>query len=216
MEVWLSVIGYDSITGRTVEHPNLGPDIEIAALTHEPRQYGFHATLKAPFRLNNDATQSGLLQAAEDFAQKESAIQIGELAVRPLGSFIALKPPTHDLLQGFAERCVRAFEHLRALMSKDERAKRLRTPLTQRQIELMEEFGYPYVLEEFRFHMTLTSSLSRARIERVNKALTDLYQQVSEPVMLSSICVCAQSPGEPFPAGQALCSRARAIASPAR
>jgi len=40
-----------------------------------------------------------------------------------------------------------------------ERERRLKAPLTPRQVELVDRYGYPYVLEEFQFHMTLTDRL---------------------------------------------------------
>ena len=40
-------------------------------------------------------------------------------------------------------------------------ARRLRSPLSPQQRELLVRYGYPYVHEEFRFHMTLTGRVPR-------------------------------------------------------
>jgi hypothetical protein len=44
-----------------------------------------------------------------------------------------------------------------------ERNRRLAQPLTARQIGHLDRWGYPYVFEDFRFHMTLTARLPAAR-----------------------------------------------------
>src|SRR6202000_780688 len=51
---------------------------------------------------------------------------------------------------------------LRARPSPDDLGRRLAAPLTERQRALLVEWGYPYVFDEFRFHMTLSNSLDDA------------------------------------------------------
>lgn len=193
-----AVIGYDSISAKPVEHLTLDSKQALAHLTEEPRTYGFHATLKAPFRLAHGATEGMLVDAAERFASQEPPFNIGQLDVRKLGSFIALTPGLNDALREFAARSVRAFEPFRAPMTSDERAKRLRAPLTPQQIELMDAWGYPYVFDEFRFHMTLTSSLAPEIQAAVRDALAASYSKIDAIASLNSICVCAQPQGERF------------------
>jgi putative phosphonate metabolism protein len=193
-----SVIGYDSVSGRLVGHPDLGPGIDVAAATTEPRTYGFHATLKAPFRLAKGANEEALLSAAARFAASERAIPVGTLEMRALGNFVALAPGCNEILGAFAARCVRAFEPFRAPMTADERARRLRAPITPRQIELMDAWGYPYVFDEFRFHMTLTSSLPLSSLTSLRDALARAYALLSEPMVATSLCVCVQPPNGRF------------------
>ena len=193
-----AVIGYDSVTAQQVEHAVLDLKQDLALLTAEPRRYGFHATLKAPFRLTHGATEAMLVDAAERFASQEAPFDIGQLHVSALGSFIALAPGPNDALREFAARCVRAFEPFRAPMTSDERAKRLRAPLTPQQIELMDTWGYPYVFDEFRFHMTLTSSLVPEITAAMRDALAIAYSKIDAAASLNSICVCVQLPGERF------------------
>lgn len=193
-----AVIGYDSVSMQPVDHPNLGPAHDLRILTDEPRTYGFHATLKAPFRLAQGACEATLLEAVQNFASQERALDIGALDVRAIGSFIALTPRPNNALQDFAARCVQAFETFRAPMTTDERAKRLRAPLTPRQVELMDTWGYPYVFDEFRFHMTFTSSLAPADLSQVHEALAEAYYKIATATSLTSISVCAQPQGERF------------------
>lgn len=193
-----AVIGYDCVSMQPVEHPNLHVAYDLCVLTREPRTYGFHATLKAPFRLAQGVCEAELVEAAHSFALQESAFSIGALDVSAIGSFVALTPRPNDALRDFAARCVQAFEQFRAPMTPEERAKRLRAPLTPRQIELMDAWGYPYVFDEFNFHMTLTSSLAPAALSQVHKALAASYSNIASDASLTSICICAQPQGERF------------------
>jgi putative phosphonate metabolism protein len=193
-----AVIGYDCVTMQPVEHPDLGMAYDLRDLTDEPRTYGFHATLKAPFRLAQGVTEAELVKAVQSLAAQESALDVGDLNVRAIGSFVALTPRPNNALRDFAARCVQAFEPFRAPMAPDERAKRLRVPLTARQIELMDAWGYPYVFDEFRFHMTLTSSLTPAALSQAHEALVASYAKIAAASSLTSICICAQPQGERF------------------
>ena len=63
-------LGYDCYTGESFRPPQ---DIalsgsEWAQLTREPRKYGFHATLKAPFHLLPPFTEADLTAELERFA----------------------------------------------------------------------------------------------------------------------------------------------------
>lgn len=193
-----AVIGYDSVSMQPVEHLKLDIADDLSVLTQEPRTYGFHATLKAPFRLAQGVSEATLVEAVQSFASQERAVDIGDLDVRSIGSFVALTPQPNDALQHFAARCVQAFESFRAPMTTDERAKRLRAPLTPRQIELMDAWGYPYVFEEFQFHMTLTSSLTPEALPPVCKALAESYSKIADEATVSSLCICTQPQGEHF------------------
>jgi putative phosphonate metabolism protein len=154
-----AVLGRDGYSGEAVAFP---PGFDAAAwreLSREPRRYGFHATLKAPFRLAAGQDEAGLAAAVADFARQRRAFGAGPLVVRELGTFLALAPETPCApLDRLAADCVRAFEPFRAPLDDADRARRLALPLTPRQIEYLEAWGYPYVFEEFRFHMTLTGA----------------------------------------------------------
>jgi hypothetical protein len=179
-----SVIGYDSATAQDL--PFLMPDgldeQDWRALTGEPRRYGFHATLKAPFRLN-DGTDEAHLRA-----------EVAALAA--LGSFIALIPARSPVaLQDHVQQVVEAFEPFRAPLSDAEMARRLQSPLSPRQIELLQAYGYPYVAEQFRFHMTLTGPISDpVRRETIRAALAAQYAERTgdSPVTLGSLALLKQ------------------------
>jgi len=139
------------------------PDIDRAALnavTRSARRYGFHATIKAPMILNADKTRAELDAALNEFALNHAQVDVGTVEIRSLDGFLALVPTEQpQALTDFVTNCVTRFEPFRAPMEQQDRDSRVSKGLTPRQIELLDQFGYPYVMEEFRFHMTLTDRL---------------------------------------------------------
>jgi putative phosphonate metabolism protein len=165
-----SIIGYDAFEAKDLAQPSAAVQAfsDWHALTADPRKYGFHATLKAPFRLAVGQDEAGLCKAFDRFAETPRELPAIAPVVRAISSFIAVVPdvPVAALSQ-LADDCVTAFEPFRAPLSAFDRARRLKSPLTPRQIEHLDRWGYPYVFEEFRFHMTLTGSLPTEKREAV-------------------------------------------------
>jgi len=157
-------IGYDCYSGG-----ELAPsDADLATsvwteLTQAPRAYGFHATLKAPFRLAAAATEDDLLTAFRRFAAAPRPVPALDPVVRSLGSFIAIVPASPSpAIDRLAADCVTAFDTFRRPLGAQERQSRLGAGLSHRQVEYLDRWGYPYVFEDFRFHMTLTGSIAAA------------------------------------------------------
>jgi putative phosphonate metabolism protein len=161
-----SMLGYDPRTGTDIAFP-----AEISAanpdwqeLTADARKYGFHATLKAPFSLRKDRSERELVSACEVFAATPRPIPLITPIVNVISGFIAVVPDQPPApLQQFAADCVRTFESFRAPLTPEDRARRKPEKLTERQVSYLDQWGYPYVMEEFRFHMTLTARLDTER-----------------------------------------------------
>jgi hypothetical protein len=187
----------DSALWQRAEDWLAQPDLE--PLTVSARRYGFHATIKAPMTLALDYAELDAAMTA--FVDEHSAVTLGGLAPRLLDGFLALTTePQPKALTEFAAAAVEAFEPFREPLSEDERARRLRAPLTPRQVELVDRYGYPYVLEEFLFHMTLTDRLAAelqgAMVERAEAWFEDV---LAEPVRLDRLVVFAEpEPGAAF------------------
>ncbi len=168
-----SLLGYDAETGHEIEQtelPNVGADA-LRDWTAEARRYGFHATLKAPFRLATGRSEGELCAALDDFALRRQAFAF-RLRLASLGGFVALLPAEPSIeLERLEADIVTEFEPFRAPLDEKETARRLAAPLSERQRELLDCYGYPYVLEEFRFHMTLTRRLAPDLREQVMAAL---------------------------------------------
>jgi hypothetical protein len=129
----------------------------------QPWRYGFHATLKPPMRLSVKHDEAGLRAAIEQLAQRTPRFAMPALSVQWLGDFLALQAappvtPTHPLHR-LADACVTQLDAWRAPPSPEELQRRLATPLNEAQLALLKQYGYPHVLSQWRFHMTLTDAL---------------------------------------------------------
>lgn len=154
-------LGRDARTGEVFTQPH--PD--LFGLSVSARRYGFHATLKAPFRLAEGCSEDDLIEAVSVFAAGLSPVAIDALVVAEMDGFLALRPEGDtDALDAFAAQVVARFERFRAPMTAEDRARRRPELMTVRQRELLDSYGYPYVMEQFRFHMTLTDRLSPAQM----------------------------------------------------
>jgi phosphonate metabolism protein PhnN/1,5-bisphosphokinase (PRPP-forming) len=126
----------------------------------QPRRYGFHATLKPPFRLAPGASLAALAADLERFCAARRAFVLPKLRAKRIADFLALVPEATDTrLERLAADCVVHFERYRAPLDPLEFIRRRRTPLTARQDALLERWGYPYVLDEFRCHFSFTGPL---------------------------------------------------------
>jgi hypothetical protein len=178
-----SVIGYDAATGHDVaQFIPAGFDADAwNALTEAPRHYGFHATLKAPFRLAAGETETTLTTALTRFAA--SCVPFDAvLGVASIDAFAALTPgvPSAELV-ALERDIVETFDRFRAPLNEIEMAKRLAAPLTPRQRAHLARLGYPYVLEEFRFHMTLTGPIPETLQPTVLAALQAEFAKQAQP-----------------------------------
>jgi putative phosphonate metabolism protein len=192
-----SVLGYDAYTGNDTSFiSSAAPD--WLDKIREPRTYGFHATLKPPFRLTADAVASDLEKALDAFAKSHRQIDVGPLEVRSLGSFIALVPavPCSPLDQ-LAGACVQHFDDFRAPMNVEERARRLATSLSEQERINLDRWGYPYVFDNFRFHMTLTGPLVDAdRAQTLKWLITEFASRTAaQRLILDRLVVAHQTDG---------------------
>lgn len=171
-----------------------------ADLTDEARVYGFHATLKAPFRLPPGTTEDRLRAECAALARQSTAIDEAPPALARLHGFYALRPSQNSIaIQSLAAEAVRHLDPFRAPLNARELAKRLAAPLSPRQRDLLEHWGYPYVFDEYRFHMTLTRRLDQAETPAVEALLRPLVAEaISEPLRIASICLMRQADGAPF------------------
>ncbi|MGY2047127.1 DUF1045 domain-containing protein [Methylobacterium sp. JK268] len=190
------ILGYDSVTGAEV--PPLDGFPDAAAVTASPRRYGFHATLKAPMRLAEAATEADLLDRAGDLAAHRPPLPVGPLTVVTLGAFTALIPvAAPETLGLFAAECVAALDPLRAPLTPAERARRRPERLDPRERALLDRWGYPYVFERFRFHMTLTDALPEAERAAWRQRLAAAYG-AGKPLTIDAVTVLRQDGDGPF------------------
>lgn len=196
-------LGRDAFSGGLVAQEDanaLSPET-LREATADPRRYGFHATLKAPFELASGALLSDLVEAMGVFAAETRVFDIPALALGRLGPFFALVPGEHSpLLQSFAAEAVRRFEPFRAPLSEADIARRKPEKLTPTQRAHLIEWGYPYVFDEFRFHMTLSGALEPALAEAVEPLLQSRFAGfLGKPLPVSGLALFAETErGAPF------------------
>lgn len=166
-------------------------------ITRAPRHYGFHGTLKAPFWLADGHNLEALQRAIAAFAATHARFELSPLRLAALGRFLALVPSGPcEPLDSLAADCVTAFDGFRRLPSEEELARRRANGLTERQNQLLIRWGYPYVLDEFRFHLTLTGPLDEQEREAVRRTLAPLVAPLCErAVAVRSICLFEQPDG---------------------
>ena len=195
-------LGRDAATGEELEQPFVEgvPADKLREITASPRRYGFHGTIKPPFRLAQGREPDEFHRAARIFAAAWPALEL-KLKVQSLRGFLAfmLAEPSEDL-DTFAAACVRDLEPFRAPLHPEEMEERKRAQLTPRQLAHLEDFGYPYVMEDFVFHMTLTEKLHNNLHDRI---LTDLCERtrplVADPFRADALCVFEEpEPDAPF------------------
>lgn len=160
--------------------------------TVSPRHYGFHATLKPPFALAEGTSRERLLESVAAFAAGERAFKLPGFAVSLLGNFLALTlaEPSGELNE-LAGRIVTHFDAFRRPAAEAELAQRRQAQLNVRQLELLERWGYPYVLDQWQFHMTLTSSLPEGELREdlVGRLKEHFAPAFVEPLWLEDLCV---------------------------
>lgn len=196
-------LGRDPFSGGLVaqgEEPPLAFET-LREATADPRRYGFHATLKAPFALKKGTPLSELTEALAAFAAETPVFDIPPLVLGRLGAFFALVPGAPSAaLQDFAAEAVRRFEPFRATLSEADIARRQPERLTPTQREHLVNWGYPYVFDEFRFHMTLSGALEPALAEAVEPILKSRFAAfIGKPLTVSGLALFVEPErGAPF------------------
>ena len=198
-----SWLGRDPFTGAQPPAPTvtrLSP-AEIAYHTASARRYGFHATLKAPFHLAENTTEAELDNAVATFAAGADPILLSRLMPARIDGFLALVPgsPAPDL-DRLAGEVVVAFDRFRAPLSDAEVKRRNPEALSPEEFRNLLQWGYPYVFENFRFHMTLTGRVSDADLPRVRAAIDEVFAPVLErPAIVDGLALFVEpEPGADF------------------
>ena len=162
-----------------------------ADLTAAPRRYGFHGTIKAPFRLAEGVTEQHLRDDLATLAARLAPVRLPGLRLEQVKGFLALLPEgdATELLALGAE-VVSRLDPLRAPLTEAEIARRRPDRLTARQRELLTRWGYPHVMEEFRFHLTLTDDLPPDVAEATAATLTPWFADVlPRPFDIADLCL---------------------------
>lgn len=187
-------LGWDALTQTKIKQDRfseIAPG-RISELTRIPRRYGLHATLKPPFSLAKGCDEGELRSAINDFSAQCCSFSTSPLVLRQINDFFCLCPGKQPLhLDALAASCVQKFDSFRAPSSRLELARRRAEILTDPQKYNLENWGYPYVLDEYRFHITLTARMIDASEKRLlHSFLSDVFSPVlGKPLEIEGICL---------------------------
>ncbi len=197
-----AILAYDVQSGSARERlvvPGIA-ESRLVSMTHRAARYGFHATLKAPFRLAAGRSRIDVLKLAADTADRCYPVEISGLELAMLGNFAALRPQQAcPELDAIAATFVRDLDPLRVVEARDE-ARWPPGKLSARQGARLEAWGYPYVFDEYRFHMTLTDALNAVEAVEISRALKLAATDVTSiPLTIDAVTVVEEiNPTAPF------------------
>jgi putative phosphonate metabolism protein len=183
-------LGWDIVTGSNTPHFTVKG---LHDITMTPRKYGFHGTLKPPFKLKEGQSFSALEMKASNIAKTLAPAVFNGMKVTQLGRFLALTPFGRlDSLQAIAEACVQELDGFRAPADKAELARRRKAGLSPRQEVLLAQWGYPYVFEEFSFHLTLSGRLFEDELTDWTTKLQSHLPELPKPFVIDQIALCGE------------------------
>lgn len=184
-------LGWDPAVGETLAQPCVPGIADPAGITADPRRYGFHGTIRAPFRLAEGVTPDAAAATAEALAARLAPVTCEGLVLENLHGFLALTPKGCEAaLLELGAAVVEATNALCAPLTETELARRRPESLSPRQRELLGRWGYPFVMEEFRFHLTLTDRLPAGEVAPVRAALAAHFADVlPQPFAIEDLCL---------------------------
>jgi putative phosphonate metabolism protein len=193
-------LGWDATIGAACPQPDLPGIPYPAVLTAEARRYGFHGTLRAPFRLAEGVTRQDVEQTVARLAETLPPVTCTGLHLEPLHGFLALTPlGCEAALLELGAAVVEGTNPLRAPLTEAEIARRRPESLSPRQRALLDRWGYPHVMEEFRFHLTLTDRLPEDDLAPVRAALQAHFAPVlPSPFLIEDLCLFGEDAARRF------------------
>ena len=188
-------LGWDIAMGRAVAQPRVDVPRTLADLTKAATPYGFHATIKPPFRLTPGLEQADLSAAMAELAGRLAPLALSGLALTDLDGFLALTPVGDvSVLNALAATVVRDLDRFRAPAPDSELARRRAVDLTAAQETNLIRWGYPYVMDEFGFHLTLTGRLSQTEAKAIRAVLVPLLANIPlTPVPITDLALVGQT-----------------------
>jgi putative phosphonate metabolism protein len=186
-----SWLGWDPATGQVVARDAVPGIADPAVITRDPGRYGFHGTLRAPFRLAEGVSAADVDTCVAQLAASLPPVICTGLALENLHGFLALTPQGCEAaMMDLAAQVVERTNELRAPLSGAEIARRRPESLSPRQRDLLDRWGYPHVMDEFRFHLTLTDRLPASDAGPIAEALQAHFAPVlPQPFVIEDLCL---------------------------
>ncbi|WP_171176893.1 DUF1045 domain-containing protein [Ruegeria sp. HKCCD8929] len=187
-------LGWDMETGTEIAQPQVD-GLDVPSITATPRKYGLHGTLKPPFRLAEGQSLLALQEACAALAATRVPVTLAGLKIARLGRFLAARPLGDTSgLNALAAASVRELDGFRAPASDTELARRRASGLTPAQEQNLSQWGYPYVMDDFRFHITLTGRLDKPTLAQVQTALeTRIALMLPQPFTITDLALMGEA-----------------------
>jgi len=165
-------LGRDPESGHDLPQP---PGLE-PELTAEAASYGLHGTVKPPMRLAPGRSYADFVGAAADLALSLREFEMPAFSVQILHGFLAIREtaPSADL-QALSDVTVATLDPFRAPLSASELEKRRRHGLSAAEEAMLAHWGYPYVFQLWRFHLTLSRRLTEAEAAELRPRAEDYF-----------------------------------------
>jgi hypothetical protein len=199
----LSILGEQLFgPGRPALAEAIGVEADtLVEATQGPAHYGLHATLRAPFHLAEGVGADDLHAGLAALAGREAPVTLPEPELAELGPYLVLQPSREpEAVNALAGRIVEAIEPYRAALSAREAERRRGEGLSPRQEEHLRRWGYPYVFDSFRFHITLAGPCDGQTRTLLARALQpQLAPLLTSDWTLEAVSLCTQPDrGSPF------------------
>ncbi len=167
------------------------------AMLADVRRYGWHATLRSPFTLSPDVDLNDLRRALQAVARSHAPFNL-TLRYARLAGFPALRPLGEcRAANALAAACIEAVEPLRLPLAENDFQRRA-SGLDAIETHYLGRYGYPYVFERYRFHMTLSAPAS-VEEERALQRWLSLRASMLPTARIDALTLCVESsPGAAF------------------
>ena len=186
-------LGWEPVAGRRVAQYVLD-GVDVPEITETPRKYGFHGTIKPPFAMAEGQNEAALRVAFARVCEQAAPVQAEALELTKLGGFLALQPGQPSAaLKALAADVVRVLDKFRAPLTAAQMARRRARKLSPEQDRMLERWGYPYVMDEFRFHVTLTGRVSKAQAARIMHHLRPVIApMIAAPIRIDALSLMGE------------------------
>ncbi|MEM6664024.1 MAG: DUF1045 domain-containing protein, partial [Pseudomonadota bacterium] len=135
-----------------------------------------------------------LATALSQYCRTAAPVAAPPLRLRQMGRFFALMPNgASEGLSGLAAGLVETLDAYRAPPHDGELARRRSAGLSARQDANLVRWGYPYVMDEFRFHLTLTDGVPIESTPAIEGALLPFVTPLTaDPFEVFEVCLTGE------------------------
>src|SRR5471032_2375452 len=194
----LGRLGRDWLASSTdaPELPGISAERRNALLV-KVRRYGWHATIRAPFTPMGNVTYADVRRAITSVAHARASFEL-PLHIHRLAGFLALRPCIDGIApRQLAATCLKSLLPLCAPLS-NEVLDRRSVVLDADEVTLLQDYGYPYVLDRYRFHLTLSAPATESEEHAMRQWLAPRVAELPS-MQVDALSICREvTPDDAF------------------